>query len=231
MNSFSIIIPTLNEEGFIGYLLNDICTQPVKPKEIVVVDGNSTDNTRNIVKKFKEVKLLKTKPQLATQRNIGAKHATGQILIFLDADTRLPNEFLKKVLNKDIRVSCPIYLPYKSNFLINLVYLFFDLMFFIFQKVSASGAGSCIIVSNKLFTRLNGFNEAVKFEDIEFIRRASGKAQFSILPIYIWVSDRRFRKYGIFKTTLQYFLLSFLFLFNQFNISPFSYSFGNHSQK
>ena len=228
MKSFSVVIPTLNEQSYITSLLNDIKNQPEKPNEIIVVDGFSTDSTRELVQKYKEVTLLKCPPQTASQRNFGAKQTTGSILFFLDADTRLPNNFFAQSVKKmsGSTVACPYYLPYNSNIFIYLVYVFFNSMFFLFQKISASGAGSSIIVERTTFNRIGGFNIHVKFEDIEFIRRAAKKYSFRMLPQIIWVSDRRFKKYGLFKTTLQYLLLSFLFLFNQFNYSPLSYQFG-----
>jgi glycosyltransferase involved in cell wall biosynthesis len=230
--SFTVIIPTLNEQSHIGHLLSDIHNQSILPKQVIVTDGFSTDNTCKIVQQFKNIILLKSPPHLASQRNAAAKLATGHLLFFLDADTRLPPDFFQTSLKKlgGAKICCPFYLPYNSILFIYLTYLFFNLMFFLFQKTSASGAGSCIIVSRSVFQKIGGFNIHVKFEDIEFIRRTSKKFPFKMIPQVIWVSDRRFRKYGFLKTTLQYLLLSFLFLFDQFNYSPvFPYKFGKYN--
>ncbi len=231
MKSFSIIIPTLNEQNFIGELINDILNQNLRPEEIIVVDGFSTDKTREIAQKYKAVKLLKCPPHVASQRNYGARFTTGELLYFLDADTRLTKDFFsnsQKKLGK-AGIACPYYLPYNSNFFIFIIYLFFNAMFFLFQKISASGAGSAIIVKKSVFLKLNGFDINVRFEDIEFIRRAAGKYNFRIISVVIWVSDRRFKRYGILKTFLQYLILSTFFLFNQFNYSGlFSYEFGKY---
>lgn len=236
MISFSIIIPTLNEEHYIGNLLTDIKNQTIKPEEVIVVDGFSKDNTRKVIKKFPFVKLLKCPSNIASQRNFGAKNTNTKVLLFLDADTRLTNpDQLKKLIQQFIKsksdISCPYYLPHNSNIIIFLIYIFFNSMFFLFQKISASGAGTALIIRSAVFRKLRGFNTNTKFEDIEFIRRASKKYRFSMLPSYIWVSDRRFKKYGTVKTTIQYLLLSILFLFNQFNYSPaFPYQFGKYNK-
>ena len=232
MRSFSIIIPTLNEQHYISDLLTDIDSQTLKPKEVIVVDGFSKDNTRKIVKKISFVTLLNCPSNIASQRNFGAKNTTSKTLLFLDADTRLRDKnFLKNLMSQFSQsksdIACPYYLPYKSNYGISFVYLFFNVMFFLFQKISASGAGSAIIIKSNVFKSINGFNSNIKFEDIELIRRASKQYSFSMLNNFIWVSDRRFKKYGIVHTTIQYLILSAFFLFNQFNLSlGFSYPFG-----
>lgn len=236
MNSFSIIIPTLNEQDYIEEILSDIQKQTIKPKEVIVVDGFSKDKTKKIIsKKFPHVTVMSCPANVSSQRNYGANNAQGKILFFLDADTKLPNNnFFHKSLTqmKNSKIACPFYLPYRSNIPIFLIYVFFNLMFFLFQKISASGAGSTIIIEKKLFNKLGGFNQNTKFEDIELIRKASNNASFKMLPLFIWVSDRRFRKYGILRTTAQYLVLSVLFLFNQFNYSAgFSYQFGKYNKK
>ena len=235
--SFSLIIPTLNESAYIENLLLDIRNQTLRPKEIKIVDGFSTDNTLKKVKKYPEVKTLSCPPHVASQRNYGAKNSTSDILIFLDADTRLPNNhFFKEVITKfeqqKLAIACPYFFPFQSNPFIFAVYSFFSLMFFLFQKVSPSGAGSALLVKKSTFLKAKGFNQNVKFEDIELIRRIAKTEKFRMLNTFIWVSDRRFKKYGILRTTLKYLLLSFLFLFNKFNYSPaFSYQFGKYNKK
>lgn len=237
MKTFSVIIPTLNEQNYISDILNDIQIQETKPKEIIIVDGFSKDRTVKIVKKkFPKVKLYSSPPNVSSQRNFGAKNSTADYLIFLDADTRLSNtNFFIKVssqIQSNQKIFCPYYLPYKSNLIILGIYLFFNTMFFLFQKISASGAGSCIVIERKLFLKLGGYNPNTKFEDIELIRKASKLVSFRMIPQFIWVSDRRFKKYGVVKTTIQYLVLSVLFLFNQFNTKAgFSYQFGKYNNK
>jgi glycosyltransferase involved in cell wall biosynthesis len=237
MKTFSVIIPTLNEQQYISGILTDIKKQTTQPTEIIVVDGFSKDKTQKIIsQKFQYVKLYSTPPNISSQRNYGAKNATANYLIFLDADTRLPNnQFFNQLqsrMNKNNKIFCPFYLPYKSNPIIFVIYLFFNTMFFVFQKIVASGAGSCVIIEKKLFLKLGGFNQDTRFEDIELIRKASKITNFKMTPQFIWVSDRRFKKYGIIRTTIQYLVLSFLFLFNQFNHDAgFSYQFGKYNKK
>lgn len=93
----SIIIPVFNEEKVIDKCLESLKTQSFKEIEIIIIDDGSTDQTREIVKKF-EVKFLKQNhlgPAVA--RNLGAKNAAGEILVFVDADMVFDKNFIDKL--------------------------------------------------------------------------------------------------------------------------------------
>lgn len=93
----SIVIPTLNEEKFLPRLLSSIKKQSFSDYEIIVSDGGSKDNTKKIALEnncqFVE-DFIHHHP--SWQRNNGAAIARGEILIFLDADTVLQDDFLEK---------------------------------------------------------------------------------------------------------------------------------------
>src|SRR6056297_2869965 len=92
----SVIIPTLNEEKNISKIISDIKKQNFKNFEIIVSDAYSKDKTEKIVIK-NNCKFIKSKKRSpAQQRNVGAKYAKGKYLIFLDADSRIPQNFLNK---------------------------------------------------------------------------------------------------------------------------------------
>lgn len=98
----AIIIPTLNEEKFIGKLLDSIASQTVKPKEIAVVDAFSPDKTKLEVEKrqntLPQLKIYQIpKSTISKQRNHGVKKTTASHILFLDADVFLKdNEALEK---------------------------------------------------------------------------------------------------------------------------------------
>ena len=94
----SIIIPTLNEEKYLPNLLKDIKSQNFKDYELIVADDNSTDKTPEIAKKYKAEVVKGGLPGVG--RNAGAKIANGDYLFFLDADIRLPKNFLREVYNE-----------------------------------------------------------------------------------------------------------------------------------
>lgn len=85
----SIIINTKNEEGDIERLLKSITDQLHKNYEIILVDNNSTDKTKEITNKYTK-NIYNKGPERSAQRNYGAKKAQGEYLLFLDADMELP---------------------------------------------------------------------------------------------------------------------------------------------
>ena len=92
----SIIIPTLNEEEYIGHLLDCLQKQTFNNLEIIVADANSKDRTVEIAQMYR-AKVVKG-GRSAVGRNNGAAVAHGEILLFLDADIKFGNSFLKSCL-------------------------------------------------------------------------------------------------------------------------------------
>lgn len=102
----SIIIPTFNEEKNISSTLKSVINQDYDGKyEIIIIDGNSTDNTIKIISKFiennKNIKLIleNGKPNIARARNIGVNNAKGKIIAFIDAGRIAPKDWIKKIIN------------------------------------------------------------------------------------------------------------------------------------
>lgn len=93
----SVIIPTYNEEKNISDCVLSLRKQKEKNFEIIVVDDGSLDNTVKILKSLK-VKFFGQKHQgPAFARNLGAKHAKGKILVFVDADMTFDTKFLQNL--------------------------------------------------------------------------------------------------------------------------------------
>jgi len=97
----SVIITTRNEEENLGFCLESIKKQtfPSSKVEVIVVDNNSTDKTKQIAKKYTP-KIYNQGPERSAQRNFGAQKARGKWLLFLDADTILSSKAIKKGLKK-----------------------------------------------------------------------------------------------------------------------------------
>jgi glycosyltransferase involved in cell wall biosynthesis len=95
---FSIIIPTLNEEKTIDGCLSAL--QPLRNDcEIIIDDGDSTDNTRIFAAPLADKVIISAKGR-SKQMNNGARNATGDVLIFLHADTSLPENALQLIQQK-----------------------------------------------------------------------------------------------------------------------------------
>ena len=94
----SVVIPVYNEEKYIKNCLDSLMIQSEKPDEIIVVDNNCTDSTINIVKKYKNIKVIKESKQgIIAARNAGFDHAQGDIILRCDADTILPVKWVKNI--------------------------------------------------------------------------------------------------------------------------------------
>lgn len=233
MGRVSVVIPALNEERHIGSLLSDLATQTRPPEEILVVDAGSTDETISVVRRYPFVRLLSGKPPVAHGRNLGGRNAEGEILIFLDADTRLSQsfceDFLREFESRGLDIACPAYYPQLSMPAVHAFHYFFNLMTKAFESTLPSGAGHCIAIRKRLFQDSAGFDPGLCFDDIELIRRLSKRGRFGIAKSRILVSDRRYREEGTLRMVLQYSLMAFLFALGKFQWANFiDYEFGSH---
>ncbi|MEP1141282.1 MAG: glycosyltransferase [Balneola sp.] len=96
----SIVIPTLNEEAMLPGLIHNIHSTGIEDMEIIVSDGNSDDLTQKITKELGCRVVTTTDRHPSFQRNNGAKIAKREIILFLDADTKLPDDFIKNAISK-----------------------------------------------------------------------------------------------------------------------------------
>ncbi|MDV0443514.1 glycosyltransferase family 2 protein [Methanorbis rubei] len=96
----SVIVPTFNEEEGVEACLQSLCDQtlPRDQYEIIVVDGNSKDKTREIAEKYADLVFIQTSKKVGGARNDGAMAAKYDILATTDADCFLPRDWLEKVL-------------------------------------------------------------------------------------------------------------------------------------
>jgi len=95
----SIVIPVYNEQEFLAHCLDSIMNQSVKPSEVIVVDNNSSDRSLEIVRKYPKVRVVHERQQgIFYARNLGFDQARGDLLVRIDADTILPQHYIKTVI-------------------------------------------------------------------------------------------------------------------------------------
>jgi glycosyltransferase involved in cell wall biosynthesis len=228
----SVVIPALNEACNLGQLLSDLQRQSRRSDELVVVDAGSTDATVDIAKRSQAV-VLHGEPPIACGRNLGGYSATGDLIFFLDADTRLPETFLEdfpsEVERRCLDIACPRYLPYDSTPTIRVIHAFWNMVLKGFERTLPSGAGHCIALRSTLFRQSRGFDPSLKFDDIELVRRLSKERRFGYVGTSLFVSDRRYREQGILRTFLSHLLMAPAFALGKFEwANNVAYEFGDH---
>jgi glycosyltransferase involved in cell wall biosynthesis len=232
----SIVIPTLNEENHVGFALSDIARQTRKADEVIVVDGRSQDATASVVERFPWVDLLIGAPPVANQRNLGGRKASGDILVFLDADVRLSEtfieDFLERIEQRNLDIACPLYMPYRSTLLIKGIHAYVNVVFVALQKILPSGAGHCIAVKREVFQQSPGFDPNMRVgEDVTLVRRLSEGHRFGIIAKLLLVSDRRYKEEGVLRMLTKILVLSIIFTFGKFGwANRIEHEFGSHTR-
>ncbi len=196
----SIIIPTLNESQNIKATINS--TQESTNVEVIVVDGGSQDNTVEIAKSF-GVKVITGDKNRARQMNAGAKNATGDIFLFLHADTLLPDNFdemIRSALQKPLIVAGAFALKINApKAALRLVEWGVKLRSKWFNMPYGDQG---IFLTKEKFNDICGFPELAIMEDFELIRNLKSLGRIALISSPVITSPRRWLKKGILQTTL-----------------------------
>jgi len=241
IGSLSIIIPALNEEHYLPRLLGSIANQDFNGNlEVIVVDGGSKDKTvilaNGFKKQIKQLTVVTTSKSISHQRNTGANKAKYKYLMFLDADTYLPRNFLskitKKINHKRNFVALPLILPIDGN-IIDLFYVFLAyVVIFILSFIKPTLGGMCFVTTKENHEKIKGFNEkAIYAEDIDYGFRSvkNGAKYYLFLSSYLFASIRRRKQIGRTKLCFIWFKWYLDTLKGVItDQAKYQYAFGNH---
>ncbi len=197
---FTVVIPTLNEGG---RLLS--CIQRVRQlntaAQIVVADGGSTDDTVHSAVQQNAI-VCRSKSGRGTQCNAGATVATGEILVFLHADTLLPMDAFE-LLNRyfrDEQVQIGTFrLGFDEDRWLLKCYGFFTR----FDSIFTRFGDSCIVVRKSFFTAIGGFPDWPLFEDVRLLQVARKETRVHSFPAQVITSARKFIQYGLVRQQLR----------------------------
>jgi rSAM/selenodomain-associated transferase 2 len=207
----SIIVPTLNEAQGLNETLTQI--QQLCPHELIVSDGGSDDNTLKIAKNFTE-HVLKGPAGRALQMNAGAQIATGDIFLFLHADSRIePASYEKMLLSlKNLKkIGGAFSLCIESDkWSLRLITRFANLRS---KYLGMAYGDQAFFVRNPIFQQMNGFYEFPICEDLDFFKRLRKLGPVILLKEKALTSPRRWMKEGIWFATLRNILIAALFQF------------------
>ena len=205
----SIIVPTLNEELVLEKTLTQF--QQLSPHELIVSDGGSDDGTRNIAGRFSH-RVITGSAGRALQMNVGADEATGDILLFLHADSRIEPESYRKMLQcmqnpKWIGGAFTLCIE-SGKWSLKLIALLANIRSKYFGLAYGDQG---FFVRKEVFKDMNGFSPLPICEDLDFYYRLRKKGPVILLKEKAHTSPRRWIKEGILFTTARNTLIAVLF--------------------
>ena len=201
----SVVIPTLNEARNIAQTLTQV--RRAGTCQLVVVDGGSRDGTPEVARLRADVALSSPRGR-ARQMNAGAQAATGDVLLFLHADTILPLGFptlLAQVLTDpevvagrfDVRLNAPGW-PFR------MVETFMNLRS---RLTRISTGDQAIFVRRETFQAVGGYPEVELMEDLELSRKLKRAGKIACLRAKVVTSARRWQRGGVVKTMVLMWML------------------------
>lgn len=195
----SIVIPTLNEEGNLADALQQLAGKP--GIEVLIADGGSRDRTVEIAEQH-GVRVVRTRPGRGRQMNAGAALASGEILLFLHADSGLPKDFahqVRQILDQGASGGAfPLRIESQRRGL-RCVEWGANLRSRL-RQLPYGDQG--LFLQASLFHEMGGFPPMPLMEDFEFCRRLRRYGTIRLASSAITTSPRRWHRLGIVRTTL-----------------------------
>ncbi len=213
--SISVIVPAYNEEKYLEATLRSVVQQDYDKLELIVVPNGCTDRTADIAAQFTPHVFDTTQRGIARSKNVGYEKATGDLVVFLDADSKMEQEVLglivtalsgkyvggkTKILPDDDSLGAQAYFAW-----VNLCGKLSTILTTINPRWN-NGAGACIFSSHDLLDSLKRQDGYVfrpdlqTMEDVDLISRIRREGPFRFLTEKgIVTSTRRFRGEGYFK--------------------------------
>lgn len=242
----SVVIPAYNEATYIDRLLEALTRQNFKDFEVIVSDAESKDGTDRVVKSFAAklgIKFIEAPPKgPAYGRNQGAKSASGEWLLFLDADDYIAdNDFLAKLVGgatkRDWQTAAAKFkaLDAKLSEKIGFDFINYQYIKALSHTRFVGAPGYCILTKRSVFEKLHGFNEAIQFgEDYEYVNRARKYGFGFVSSALYFVDQRRPRGEGglkLFWKGVLNELHRLLFGYKYLEKNKIKYEFGKHRER
>jgi len=214
--SISVIVPAFNEEGYLPATLqaversaSHLRAREVANTEVIVVDNNSTDATAMVARSLGANVVAESEHNIARVRNRGAAAAQGRVLVFLDADTHMPEELLQRIHQACAAPGCvggavdTEYRPKKRSVRVYLG------MWRVMGRSLGMAQGAAQFCLRDIFTALGGYDESLFMaEDVDFYARMrkharhAGRSVRFIDELRVSPSCRRFDQWALWRTLL-----------------------------
>ncbi len=219
----SIIIPVLNEAEHLPAILAHLSTQNLSACELILVDGGSQDDTLAIAASVLQgmsccYQILSTDKGRALQMNAGAESARGDLLLFLHADTCLPDKAIENIVelysDKKQQQSPRLFWGYFNVCLSGSRVAFRIIETFINYRsrlTSVATGDQCLFVDSRFFRLLGGFPAIELMEDIAISKKLRQRARAVHPEGHAHTSSRRWESRGIISTVWLMWRLRFLY--------------------
>ncbi|ETW95793.1 MAG: hypothetical protein ETSY2_47570 [Candidatus Entotheonella gemina] len=200
-HTISVIVPVINEQEQLATTLSRVQLAP--GDELIVVDGGSTDRTLEIAREFTP-DVISSPPGRARQMNLGAACATGDILLFLHADTILPPAGLDAVR----RAMQPPQAP-GGAFRLVIAPETLGLRLVAWGANVRSRFGQlpygdqALFIRRRLFEALGGYGDEPFLEDVRLVRAMRRHGRLVLVPEPVQTSGRRWLREGVVYTTVR----------------------------
>lgn len=232
----SVIIPTFNEEKYLPGLLGALRRQTLTPEEIIIADAGSKDATLDCIHGARVTVVQGGLP--ARGRNAGALAASGEILLFLDADVLPQRDFIEKIVaefnRQNLDVATCLIESIERDPINRLLSGGTNVYFRIIQPISPHAPGFCILARKSAHELLGGFDETLFLsEDMDYARRAARRLRFGLIRnTTIPVSMRRVEKEGLVRLGVKYAWCELYgFMDKPVRNPPFRYEFGKFGDR
>ncbi len=195
----SVIIPAHNEEDYLPRTLESLRNQNYGWFETIVVANGCTDGTIRVARGQCQRLIVLSQKNLGVARNLGARMARGELLVFLDADTTLEPMALRRIAEEFV----PSYAtgtirgrPDQERLSYRLIYGLKNLVHALNLHPGSSGV---IVCWKKHFVRVGGFDEGLEVrENSELMRRLKRFGRYKYIPdIAATTSMRRYARRGV----------------------------------
>lgn len=210
----SVIIPAYNEEKYLGQALEHLSAAlgGRQDAEVIVVDNESTDATRQIAERHGATIVDESEHNIGAVRNTGARHASGDVLVFVDADTHVPPGLFEKIAGELADPACiggSVAVRYADGMPV-WTGRYVAVCLFIGRLIRLR-QGATQFCRSEIFRKLGGYDATIYVgEDMEFQQRldryqpAGGRAHRTayIEDPPVITSSRRFARFGLVKTML-----------------------------
>ena len=199
---FSIIVPMLNEAPGLPGLLARLTELERQGCEILIVDGGSDDGSVSLAERA-GFRVLASPKGRARQMNLGAAQATGDVLLFLHADTLLPEDALT-TLRQSMQKTAAVW--GRFDVLIDgahpMLRVIATLMNHRSRWTGIATGDQAIFVTRKAFNAVGGYPDQPLMEDIELSNRLRALARPACIPTPVRTSGRRWESRGVWRTVL-----------------------------